>query len=249
MARLCSGVFLLLVTASIGSALDWNLLQVHLKPAANITVCEGDSIQINCTWNEMQGKVSWHFNSTYKNCESKKIGENSPFFVQQNNSTLSTFENSSVKITDSGWYFCKVTFDIPVLRTKCSDGLYILVEPNSTQDPTQTPTQNQTTTNSPTVCSPRDEPTKPTIENWWIWIWVAVAVGCVVLIIIVVAICLLSCKTKEAIYENTALQKSSCWRQDRSRKDACNVPPSKKVETIKPLRKYDTLSENRYHRP
>lgn len=245
-----SGVFLLLVTTSIGSGLDGNLLNVHLKPAANITVCEGAPVQINCAWtliSGMAGKVSWHFDPAYSNCGSREIGEKSSFSSKQNNITLSTFKNAYVMIADSGWYFCKVTIEIPFLRYECSDGLYILVEPNITQDPTQTPTQNLTTTNSPTVCSPRTEPTKPTVENWWIW--VVVAVGCIVLIIIVVAICLLSCKTKEAIYENTALQKSTCWRQDRSRKDTCNVPASKKVETIKPLRKYDTLSENRYHRP
>ncbi|XP_065100384.1 uncharacterized protein [Paramisgurnus dabryanus] len=241
-----SGVFLLLVTTSIWSPLDGNPLHVHLKPASRITVCEGASVKLNCTWSlsHKNAKVSWHFdnNTADSKCDThKKIEESS--FIQNRNDTWSELA-MPVRIYDSGWYFCKVIIDIPFLIRNCSNGLYILVEPNST-DPT--PNQNQTTTNSPTVCSPSAEPTKSAVENWWIW--VVVAVGCVVLIIIVVAICLLSCKTKEAIYENTALQKSTCWRQDRSRKDTCNVPASKKVETIKPLRKYDTLSENRYHRP
>lgn len=121
---------LFLWSASIGSALDGNLLDVHLKPAANITVCEGTSFQINCTWTlmrGMQGKVSWHFNPAYNNCDSREIGEKSSFSSQENNNTLSTFKNAYARITDSGWYFCKVTLDIPILRRECSNGLYILI--------------------------------------------------------------------------------------------------------------------------
>ncbi|XP_057181077.1 uncharacterized protein LOC130548370 isoform X2 [Triplophysa rosa] len=256
-------VFLLLVTASIGSALE--PLHVHLKPTKDIKVCEGDLLQMNCTWNlpenlenwNISDKVSWHFNYHIDEdkCNSRKISEGISFF---NNKTynLSVLSKPSIRTNESGWYFCKVTRDIPLLKDNCSNGLRVLVEanpnldhpePNSTSGLNQTSTQDQTTTVS-TICSPGAKtPISPFFGQWWIW--VAVAVGCFVLIVSVIAKCILSCRTKEIIYENTIPRKSDCWRRDRSQTDGCNLPASKKVETIKPLRKYDTLSQNRIRRP
>ncbi|XP_056615841.1 uncharacterized protein LOC130430719 isoform X2 [Triplophysa dalaica] len=259
MYRLCS-VFLLFVTASIGSAPDLEPLHVHLKPTKDIKVCEGGSVQMNCTWNvpengSMSDKVSWHFsNITEKDeCNSRTISKEISFF---NNKTynLSVLNKSSIRTDESGWYFCKVTRDIPLLINNCSNGLHVLVEANpiqynpelnSTSGLNQTSTQDQTTTVS-TICSSSAETPKSSklfFGQWWIW--VAVAVGFSVIIVSVIAKCTLSYRTKEVIYENTIPRKARCGRRDQSQIDGCNLPPSKKVETIKPLRKYDTLSQNR----
>ncbi|KAK7137152.1 hypothetical protein R3I93_017275 [Phoxinus phoxinus] len=107
-------------------------LNVHLEPKY-IEVCEGESITINCTFQPGgQYKVKLYYSLR------PDLDSNSPTVRTRekwhintgNNDTWSTFSISSIKTDDSGWYFCKVTRDIPVLEEKCSDGIQVLV--NST---------------------------------------------------------------------------------------------------------------------
>lgn len=88
---------------------------------------------MNCTWNlpengSMSDKVSWHFNNiTEKDkCNSLKLSQEIPPF---NNTTynLSVLSKPSIRTDESGWYFCKVTRDIPFLTNNCSNGLHVLV--------------------------------------------------------------------------------------------------------------------------
>ncbi|RXN18035.1 prolyl 3-hydroxylase 2 [Labeo rohita] len=122
-------------------------------------------------------KVTWHYSQTPNlGCDSNKIPEEQHFYTTQND-TLATLNINSIKINESGWYFCKVTKDIPFLKRECK-GIQV-----------------------------------------------------------------------DLIYENTKPVESNCWRRNRTKTDICDLPASKKTETIKPLRKYDTLSSNRIRRP
>ncbi|XP_048022284.1 uncharacterized protein LOC125252761 [Megalobrama amblycephala] len=246
MDLLCARIFLLVVTgALISNTFQVEELNVQLEPK-NSTVCEGDSVTLNCTFQPAgKYKVKWYYSQTNLGCNSATDG-----ISTENNDNWSTFNIPSIKTNDSGWYFCKVTRDIPILIESCSDGIQVLVYANKTPE-NQTP--NPTTEDLPNTCmtttitsTPSSDP--PSFDHPW-WIWVALAVGCVVLVVSIVVIYILTRKPKDIIYENTKPVESGCWRRNRNQMDICNLPASKKTETIKPLRKYDTLSSNRNRRP
>ncbi|XP_016100412.1 uncharacterized protein [Sinocyclocheilus grahami] len=259
MDRLCSIIVVLLLTRPLISSTSQEEFKVYSEPK-HIQVCEGDSVTFNCFFQPGgKHKVSWYYSQTPNlGCDSltDKIPEEQHFYTQKND-ICATLNINSIKTNESGWYFCKVTKDIPFLENKCSDGIQVLVDTNSTQEypkQTQTLTQNLTTQDSPTTCLisattiPTTSSTPPySIAQWRIWL--ALAVGCVVLVVLIVVICILTRKPKEIIYENTKPVESSCWRQNRTKMEICDLPKSQKTDTIKPLRKYDTLSSNRIHRP
>ncbi|XP_051767320.1 uncharacterized protein LOC127521892 isoform X2 [Ctenopharyngodon idella] len=253
MDRLCARIFLLVVTA--GVLISNTELIVHLEPK-NITVCEGDSVTLNCTFQPGgKYKVKWYYSQTpYLDCNSATDEKREKWLISTgNNDTWSTFNITSITTNDSGWYFCKVTRDIPVLVHNCSDGIQVLVDANSTQNQTENQPPSTTTEALPTTClnatiTSTSTSDPPNFDHPW-WIWVALAVGCVVLVVSVVVLYILTRKSKDIIYENTKPVESGCWRRNRNQMDNCNLPASKKTETIKPLRKYDTLSSNRNRRP
>lgn len=261
MDGLCSIILVLLLTAgAFNSTPEEEKINVHLEPKY-IEVCEEASVTFNCTFQPRgQYKVSWHYSQTpYLDCETEnKIPEEQRFFKEEDED-WSTLNITFNKANESGWYFCKVTKDIPVLLRYCSNGTQVIVDAtsNSTSSTTSTRTtesQNQTTAHLPTTCMNNDTTTstppmisKDKSTQWWIWL--ALAVGCAVLLVSVVVICILTRKPEDIIYENTKPVESSCWGRNKAKKDICDLPLSKKTDTIKPLRKYDTLSSNRIRRP
>ncbi|KAK7137153.1 hypothetical protein R3I93_017276 [Phoxinus phoxinus] len=264
MDRLCAGSVLLLVTGVlISNTLQEERLNVHLEPKY-IKVCEGESVSINCTFQPGgRYKVKLYYSRTPDlDCNSPTVRTSEKWHINTgNNDNWSTFNISSIKTDDSGWYFCKVTRDIPVLEEKCSDGIQVLVDANRSQEnrtdgptrsTTDNQTQNSTTEDISTTCTSAT-PTLPLSSDspghihWWIWL--ALAVGCVVLVVSIVVIYIFTRKTTENIYENTKPVESGCWRRNRNQMEISNLAASKKTETIKPLRKYDTLSSNRNRRP
>ncbi|XP_067254827.1 uncharacterized protein [Chanodichthys erythropterus] len=258
MDRLCARIFLLVVTgALISHTFQVEELNVQLEPK-NITVCEGDSVTLNCTFQPAgKYKVKLYYSQTNIDCNSATDEIREKLHISsENNDNWSTFNFPSIKTSDSGWYFCKVTRDIPILKENCSDGIQVLVYANKTpESPNQTENQppDSTTEGLPTTCmtttiTPTPSSDLHRFDHPW-WIWVALAVGCVVLVVSIVVIYILTRKSKDIIYENTKPVESGCWRRNRNQMDICNLPASKKTETIKPLRKYDTLSSNRNRRP
>ncbi|KAK2907062.1 hypothetical protein Q8A67_006047 [Cirrhinus molitorella] len=245
MDQLCSTIFFLLLTGHLINRTSQEELSVHLEPKY-IHVCEGESITINCTFQPGgTHKVSWHYSQKPDlGCDSNKIPEEQRFHTNRSD-TWATLNINSTKTNDSGWYFCMVTKDIPVLEKKCSNGTQVQVDVNITKvKPTQMPNQTDilTTQDSPKTCLitttaiPTTSSTKPfSIVQWWIWL--AIAVGCVVLVVTIVCIYMLTRKPKDIIYENTKPVESRCWRHNRTKMDICDLPASKKTDTIKPLRK------------
>ncbi|XP_043078216.1 uncharacterized protein LOC122327103 isoform X2 [Puntigrus tetrazona] len=262
MDRLCGIILILLLTEE---ALQEEQMNVRLEPK-HIKVCERASVTINCTFesDEYVKKVSWHYSQTsVLNCGSaNKIPEDKRF-IREKSKDWSALNITFIRTNDSGWYFCKITQDIPVLIQRCSNPTQVIVDTPSpspipspsTRTRTRTRTtepQNQTlnlTTDLPTTCGTNatEMSTQSSFPEWCIWL--APAIGCVVLLLSIVVIFLLTRKPKEIIYENTKPAESSCWRRNRAKMDICDLPASKKTETIKPLRKYDTLSSNRIRRP
>lgn len=255
MDRLFAGVLLLFVTGDLFCHAVQDLI-IHVHPK-QIDVCEGASVKINCRYKSSENyKVSWHYSKIQtSDCNSltDKIYEDQD---KENMYTRPILKINSTKTNDSGWYYCKITQDIPVLEEKCSDGAKLFVEANRNRTPgtsneTLNQTQNPTTVNSlPCTSAPATSTTtalKPFIFNEW-WIWFAVAVGIAVAVVSIVAICILTHDSKEIIYENTKQPESGRWTKKKTKMDICNTPPSKKFDTIKPLRKYDTYSNNRTQR-
>ncbi|XP_073793853.1 uncharacterized protein [Danio rerio] len=252
MDRLFAGILLIFVTAGdlFSDAFQQSIIHVHPK---QINVCEGASVKINCTFEPSKNhKVSWHYSKTPTlDCGSL------PSRIKEKVYTWQILKINSTKTNDSGWYYCKITQDIPVLEEKCSDGAEVIVEANSNRTPgtsneTLNQTQNPTTVNSPPCTSAPATSTTTAVEsfvfNEW-WIWFAVAVGIAVVVVSIVAICILTHDSKEIIYENTKQpSESGRWTKKKTKMDICNMPPSKKFDTIKPLRKYDTYSNNRTQR-
>ncbi|XP_052394470.1 uncharacterized protein LOC127942657 [Carassius gibelio] len=256
MDRRCTIIVVLLFTGALTSSTSPEELQVNLEPKY-IKVCEGDSVTFNCTFQPGGSyKLKWYYSPTDLDCNSgtKRLLEKSHY----NTENLSIFTINSIKLNESGWYFCKVTRDIPVLIEECSSGTQVLVDAKNTTGNTAQPrmqktTQNLTTQDPPTTCSiiattipTTTIPPPPNDVPWWIWL--ALAAGCVVLLVSIVVVWILTRKPEENIYENTKPVESSCWRRNQTKVDICDVQ-SKKTDTIKPLRKYDTLSSNRIRRP
>lgn len=254
MDRLCARIILLLVTGVlISNTLQEEQLNVQLEPMY-IQVCEGDSVTINCTFQPGgKYKVKLYYSLIQDlDCNSPTLRTSEKWHNNTEiNDTWSIFNINSIKTEDSGFYFCKVTRDIPVLLQNCSDGIQVLVD---RQQPTDNgsqehpkhpdPTTTCTTSATPTLTPISDSPSH---TQWWIWL--ALAVGCVVLVVSIVVIYIFTRKTTEIIYENTKPVESGCWRGNRNQMEISNLAASKKTETIKPLRKYDTLSSNRNRRP
>ncbi|XP_051549731.1 uncharacterized protein LOC127438283 [Myxocyprinus asiaticus] len=245
MDRLYSEIFFLLIAGALIRSTFQNL---HLTPKY-IKVCEGASVTINCTTPSVAigYKVSWHYYQTSEaNCDSKSKLEG------QHSNTLYI---NDIRTNESGWYFCKFIIDIPYLEEQCSNGTQVIVDANitSTQE-NQNDTQNwnQNTTNLHNTCLFNATTTTSPIGSFHLgewWIWLALAVGCVVLVMSIVVIRILTCRTKEIIYENTKPQRQGCWTCSRNRTESFDLPASKKNETIKPLRKYDCISTNKIRRP
>ncbi|XP_051978273.1 uncharacterized protein LOC127639958 isoform X2 [Xyrauchen texanus] len=256
MDRLYSEIFFLLITGVfIRSTFQKEKLHVHLKPK-NIKVREGASVTIKCTFPSSDMKVSWHYSQTSNSiCDlnNKLQGQHINSVI---NRTWSTLHINNIRSNESGWYSCNVIRDIPYLEEVCSNGTHVIVDVNipsthDNQDKTRnTRNFNQNTTNLPTTYSSSATTSTSISFNLGIWwIWLALAVGCVVLVVSVVVIWILACRTKETIYENTKPQKPGCWTCPWNRTESFEMPASKKTETIKPLRKYDSISTNRNHRP
>ncbi|XP_056304017.1 uncharacterized protein LOC130216155 [Danio aesculapii] len=251
MDQLFARILLLFVTGDLFSDTFQELI-IHVNPK-QIKLCEGASVNINCNFELRENyKVSWHYSKTpTSDCSSltDKIHED------QNKEKVYTWpilKINSIKTNDSGWYYCKITQDIPVLKEECSDGAEVIVEANSIRTPgTSNETLNQTqnpTTVPPCTRAPAISTTPPLesfiFHEWWIWF--AVAVGIAVVVVSIVAIYILTHDSKEIIYENTQpASESGRWTKKKTKMDICNMPPSKKFDTIKPLRKYDTYSNNR----
>ncbi|XP_077082812.1 uncharacterized protein LOC143736105 [Siphateles boraxobius] len=259
MDRLCARILLLLVTGVLISyTLQVEQLNVHLEPKY-IKVCEGESVTVNCTFQPGgKYKVKLFYSPTPDlDCNSPTVRTSEKWRINTgNNNTSSTFNINSIKTDDSGWYFCKVTRDIPFLVQNCSDGIQVLVDADSSHEyPNQTDNQKQnpTTEDIPTTCTTSAATTLPSLSDppshihWWIWL--ALAVGCLVLVVSIVVLYIFTRKPREIIYENTKPVESGCWRRNRNQMEISNLAASKKTETIKPLRKYDTLSSNRNRRP
>ncbi|XP_048022314.1 uncharacterized protein LOC125252777 isoform X2 [Megalobrama amblycephala] len=114
--------------ALISNTFQVEELNVQLEPK-NSTVCEGDSVTLNCTFQPAgKYKVKWYYSQTNLGCNSATDGIREKLRIStENNDNWSTFNIPSIKTNDSGWYFCKVTRDIPILMENCSDGIQVLV--------------------------------------------------------------------------------------------------------------------------
>ncbi|XP_031605501.1 uncharacterized protein LOC116327940 isoform X4 [Oreochromis aureus] len=109
-------------------------------------VPSGSNLILNCCLNTEHNeryRITWYFNhhgpsvtnSTRLTTKINNKYQNSSMDEDNRTHTL-----SNVNRNHSGWYFCKVTVEIPSLRENCSNGTEVIVYPPALSD------------------------------NWWIWV-------------------------------------------------------------------------------
>lgn len=178
----------------------------------SVNVPSGSSLTLHCCLNaEDRGKprMEWFFkpfnssDNEPQNLFLRIYEEGSLERIQDLKScqdTKRTHTLSYVNGTHSGWYHCKVTQDIPILRSRESKSSEVYVSKN-TKESTTYPSQDS----FPRTVTPPDSGVDNT---WWIWIIVGVSSGLLVVLLLLV-ICVLrkrGCPTSTAadpIYANT----------------------------------------------
>lgn len=121
-------LFMTTTEALISNTLQEKQMNVHLEPKY-AEVCEGASVTMTCTFQPNENYIlSWHYSQTpILDCRSAyKIPEEQRF-LKKKKEDWSTLNITFIKANESGWYFCLVTQDIPVLIQHCSNGIQVLV--------------------------------------------------------------------------------------------------------------------------
>ncbi|XP_053490325.1 uncharacterized protein LOC128613513 isoform X1 [Ictalurus furcatus] len=224
--------FLLLLT--VGAIINARVQGTLIEPEVPkmVKACTGSHTTISCTFHtDVKGlKVTWYFDKTSDFNDRKKIKElHSPpgshvsHYHEENGRTASYLTIRNVTLNDSGWYFCQVTQDIPILISNLSNGSELVISP-----PTECNVEDHTTNSSTIYDSPTDSNLEDSTKNstttyaseppnaspWWLW--VAVAGGCVLIITAAITTTVICRRKKEApVYENTKEASKRHWKEDK----------------------------------
>ncbi|XP_053717158.1 uncharacterized protein LOC128756556 [Synchiropus splendidus] len=111
---------------------------VEQRPA-NLTVTEGDAVNITCCFNTARTEaVQW-----IKNTEQIHTDQN--IIVQQIWKNCESLSFKSIKHEDAGMYVCRVTSEIPTIAIVNGPGTYITVKDRGVRQPsTESPQQEHT---------------------------------------------------------------------------------------------------------
>ncbi|XP_026873913.1 uncharacterized protein LOC113582377 [Electrophorus electricus] len=178
------------------------VLSTEIKPevTGQFEVCLGSNTIINCSFqtSEKTLKVGWYI-SQKQSLPGERINTIFPngtlnnHYQEERGSTWSFLTIKNITSNDSGWYYCKVIQDIPLLKESNSNSSYLKIK------------EEENTTSSPTSCvtdSPVIVRTGSVLGKWWVWL--ALPLGCAVLITNLVVIRLTCCRRQEGpVYENT----------------------------------------------
>ncbi|XP_036441996.1 uncharacterized protein LOC118818737 [Colossoma macropomum] len=231
MDRLCVRTvlpFLLMFTVGV---IVKSTIQDTVKPLipATVEACLGSSAIINCTFqiNATHLKVNWYFNDTPDFSRFKKIEVHDERYHQEKKDNWSRLTIKEVLSNDSGWYFCEVTQDIPVLVQFQSNGSYLKIIDSTTKSRTNT------TTAATTTCVTTPGPPSPESTAWLLW--TASTLVCVALVIVIATAWLFRRKRASPIYENAPAR-----MKDRSPRPSISVEKGNLTKQRDPPRSHYT---------
>ncbi|CAL8236905.1 unnamed protein product, partial [Arctogadus glacialis] len=106
-------LFLIPISMAVTAMSSTCAPQILDEPPDKITVHPGSSLTLNCS-GSCQGlpvRLSWHFSNV-----SERDGGRGAFTCLNESSEEKTWCNYTLRnVKDSGWYYCKVTFDRTIL--------------------------------------------------------------------------------------------------------------------------------------
>ncbi|CDQ82555.1 unnamed protein product [Oncorhynchus mykiss] len=124
-----------LLLSSLCSLSSWGIrdMLVVIQSPHNVTVTEGDSVQIQCCWNQNvpRGTVHWHKEGHIEIKYKSVLVNNSQCHDRASQQTVacncSNWTISNITRNYTGTYICKVSLEIPSLIESVGNGTRITV--------------------------------------------------------------------------------------------------------------------------
>ncbi|XP_055717430.1 uncharacterized protein LOC129810688 isoform X2 [Salvelinus fontinalis] len=163
----------------IGTLVKPGLSTVILdQPPRTVEVHLGSSLTLNCSFMpQTRVRVNWYFSPTgLSSCSSNTLLNSSTHSAdktvkldagghvsKESRKSWSRFILKDVTYNNSGWYFCKVSVEIPILQQACSNGTQVNISDNQMKSTTYTPlmTENPIYSNMP---PPRSAIKQPSLQ-------------------------------------------------------------------------------------
>ncbi|XP_039984279.1 uncharacterized protein LOC120790618 isoform X2 [Xiphias gladius] len=216
-----------------------------------VEVAYGSSLILRCLlWTEASERfrVSWYFNPNGSSLDDAYNISDEIFIIPAEASTAITKPGlrdgargtevtrslSNVTHTNTGWYFCKVTIEIPIHARRNSSGTKVVVTESIMEMYPSLVTRKQ---------APRPE--EPPPINWWMWILFGVSAFILIVLQVMFVLLRRRCRRSRAedpVYANTrpvANKHPSPRPRVQQPKDPKTLPSSQKLWTPSPGRRYD----------
>ncbi|XP_023860385.1 uncharacterized protein [Salvelinus sp. IW2-2015] len=196
----------------IGTLVKPGLSTVILdQPPRTVEVHLGSSLTLNCSFMpQTRVTVNWYFSPTgLSSCSSNTLLNSSTHSAdktvkldagghvsKESRKSWSRFILKDVTYNNSGWYFCQVSVEIPVLQQACSKGTQVNISDNQMKSTTYTPLMTVT------LSRPSN---RGLLVDWRLWVAVGAVSAILVTLLVVIWILLQrrECKSREnPIYSN-----------------------------------------------
>lgn len=126
------------VFPTVGAIINARVQGTRIEPEVPkmVKACTGSHTTISCMFHtDVKGlKVAWYFDKTSDFNDRKNInelhsppGSNVRHYHEEKGHTASYLTIRNVTLNDSGWYFCQVTQDIPILISNLSNGSELVI--------------------------------------------------------------------------------------------------------------------------
>ncbi|XP_041791828.1 uncharacterized protein LOC121605809 isoform X4 [Chelmon rostratus] len=222
-------VFLTVIVAAAGTS--GQVPVILNKTQLTVYIPLGSSLTFHCRLRiekYVTFRVLWYFNpfeSSFNDSHKltqelhNKSARTSTNETERDGQTLSKYTLSDATERNSGWYFCRVIVEIPILNISESSGTHVVI----------------------TTVSPADN---LSLLDWWLWITLGVSA---VILIVLLVICVLmrkrgrSSRAEDPVYANTrpVASKQPSPRPDMPVENLKMVPSSQTVRNPSPGRRYE----------